>query len=269
MQNREMLTAKEATTAFKNAGLSETTFRKRVKDGIIERHIPEGRERGALYPKAQVVAAIENAAKEPKKVKTIQMQLKTATYGKATPQEMPEIAEVLKTFFSKINIEKRAEWIKRNPNVCSIIKSEDKIVGCAFIMPLEEQKITQILDSLIKPPTRPQDIAPTYEPGKHYTLYIRSVVVLQTVPKLQRRHWAAKLISEIIKEIIAMGEKGIIIDKIYAQTDTRYVEHLLKGLGFSQMVSPIGRKNFMLDIVTSGSMYAMQYKKALSLWLEE
>jgi N-acetylglutamate synthase-like GNAT family acetyltransferase len=135
-------------------------------------------------------------------------------------------------------------------------------------MPLEEQKIMQILHAPIKPPTRTQDIA-IYEPGKHYCLYIRSVVVLQSVSKAQRRHWAARLISELIREITNLGANGIIIDKIYAQTDTRHVEHLLKILGFTQIVSPTENKNFILDIATSGSVFAMQYKTALNLWLEE
>jgi N-acetylglutamate synthase-like GNAT family acetyltransferase len=181
---------------------------------------------------------------------------------------MPEIAELLETFFSRISIERRAAWIERNPDIASILRSEGKVVGCAFIMPLEEQKILHILNAQIKPPTRPQDIE-TYESGKHYFLYIRSVVVLQSVNKAQRRHWAARLISELIREIIGMGTRGIIIEKIYAQTDTRHVANLLKGLGFTSLVSTTENKNFVLDIATSGATYAMQYKKALNRWLEE
>ena len=259
-----MLTAKEATKAFRDAGLSENTFRKRVKDGLIERHIPEGRERGALYPKAQVLAAIEAAGKKHKMMKRI-IQLKPATFSKATVQDMPEIAELLLTFFSKISIEKRAKWIERNPDIAYILRSEDKIVGCAFIMPLEEQKIIQILESQIKPPTRPHEIA-IYEPEKHYHLYIRSVVVLQSVNKPQRKHWASRFISGLIGEIVKLGEKGIVIEKIYAQTDTNHTARLLKLLGFMQITSTIESKNFMLDINTSGATPAMRYKHALNAW---
>jgi len=126
----------------------------------------------------------------------------------------------------------------------------------------------QILNSPIKPPTRPQDIG-IYEPGKHYHLYIRSVVVLQSVSRPQRKYWAARLISELIKEIVGFGAKGIIIEKIYAQTDARRVEHLLKVLGFTQIISATESKNFVLDIATSGSIFVMRYKKALNMWLEE
>jgi N-acetylglutamate synthase-like GNAT family acetyltransferase len=262
-EQRDLMTSQEA----KQAGLSEATFHRRVNAGLIEGILPQGRHRGTMYPREQVLAAIAKKTKRSRKKKST-ISLKPATFGKATVQNMPEIGELLKTFFSKINIEKRAAWIERNPDICSILRSEGKIVGCAFIMPLEEQKIMQILNSEIKPPTRPHEIL-LYEPGKHYCLYIRSVVVLQSVSKLQRRYWAAKLIAGIIREIVKLGTMGIIVDKIYAQTDTKHVEHLLKVLGFTQLVSPVESKNFMLDIATSGSAYAMRYKKALNSWLEE
>lgn len=266
-ERHDLMTSQEAKQAFLRAGLSEATFHRRVNAGQIESILPEGRQRGAMYPRGQVLAAIGSKIKKSRKKKSA-INLKPTTFNKATIQDMPEIAALLETFFSRISIEKRAAWLERNSEIAYILRSEGKVVGCAFILPLEEQKIIQILNALIKPPTRPQDIS-IYEPGKHYYLYIRSVVVLQSVPKPQRKHWAARLISELVREIIELGTRGIIIDKIYAQTDTRRVEHLLKLLGFTQITSATESKNFVLDIVTSGSVFALQYKKALNRWLEE
>lgn len=266
-EQRDLMTSQEAKQAFLRAGLSEATFHRRVNAGQIEGILPEGRQRGAMYPREQVLAAIGKKIKKSGKEKNT-ISLKPTTFSKATAQDMPEIAALLETFFSRVSIEKRAAWIERNPEIAYILRSEGKVVGCAFILPLEEPKIMQILNSQVKPPTRPQDIG-IYEPGKHYYLYIRSVVILQSVSKIQRKHWAARLISELIKEIVELGAKGIIIEKFYTQTDTRRVEHLLKGLGFTQIISATESKNFMLDIATSGSVFAIQYKKALNSWFEE
>jgi N-acetylglutamate synthase-like GNAT family acetyltransferase len=266
-EQRDLMTSQEAKQAFLLAGLSEATFHRRVNTGQIESILPEGRQRGAFYPREQVLAALGKKIKKPGK-KTSTISLKPATFSKATIQDMPEIAALLETYFSRISIEKRAAWIERNPDIAYLLRSEGKVVGCAFILPLEEQKIMHILNSPIKPPTHPQDIG-IYEPGIHYHLYIRSVVVLQSVSKLQRKYWAARLISELIREVVELGAKGIIIEKIYAQTDTKRVEHLLKVLGFTQILSATESKNFMLDVATSGSVFAMQYKKALNMWLEE
>lgn len=267
LEERKLLTSKQAKEAFINAGLSETTLHRRVNSGDIEAVLPPGRQRGAYYPEDQVIKAINNSRKTQKKVKLTNI-LKPVSFGVASPDEMPKIGELLLTFFSKVNVEKRKKWIERNSEVCYVLRSEGEIVGCAFVMPLEEEKILKILNSEVKPPTRPNDIQ-LYEPGKHYCLYIRSVVVLQSVGKLQRRYWAARLISELVRELVNMGAKGIIVDKIYAQTDMRNVERLLKAIGFMQMVSPTTAKNFVLDIATSGSIYAMTYKRALDRWLEE
>jgi hypothetical protein len=266
MPQEDMLTAREATKAFRDAGLSETTFRKRVKDGKIEKHLPKGRERGALYPRDQVLAIIAETAKEPKRHPKPHFSLKPTTFTQATPQEMSEIALLLETFYTtKINIEKRAAWIERNSEIAYILRCEGKAVGCAFLMPLTQEKIMTILSREVKPPTRPGEIL-LYESGKTVHLYLRSVVVWQGASKKQRRYWAARLILGLAKAVIGLGARGVIIEKIYAQVDTKAAEQVLKRIGFMQITSATVWKNFMLDMTASGAELAMRYKKALTAW---
>jgi hypothetical protein len=94
------------------------------------------------------------------------------------------------------------------------------------------------------------------------------VVVLQFVSKAQRRHWAARLIAELRREIVNLGANGIIIDKMYAQMDTRRVKHLLKVLGFTQ-ISHQQRIKTSCSISPQAAPSSQQYKKALNKWLEE
>ena len=267
MQQEELLTAKEATKAFRDAGLSETTFRKRVKDGIIEKRMPEGRERGALYPKDQVIAAISEATKEPKKIKSIS-HLRHSTFSQATTQDMPEVATLLETLYeAKISAKKRALWIEKNPETAYILRSEGKIVGCAFIVPLEEKTILNSLNAEVKPAIQPNEIT-LYEPGNTVYLYLRSVGVVQkTVSKEQYRYWTAKLILGLAKTLTNLGTRGIIVKKIYAQGDTKHYQRALKLLGFVQIPSTsMLHKNFMLDISTCYEEIAIRYKRALNIW---
>src|SRR6267142_5948550 len=150
-EQRDLMTSQEAKQAFLRAGLSEATFHRRVNAGQIESVLPKGRQRGAMYPRDQVIAAINRTSKKHGGIKSAS-KVKPTTFSKATIEDMPEIAALLETFFSRVSVEKRAAWIERNPEVAYILRSEDKIIGCAFIMPLEEQKIIQILNSPIKPP---------------------------------------------------------------------------------------------------------------------
>lgn len=277
----KFLTYRQARDAFIHAGLSETTLSRRVGAGDITPIMPPGRQRGAMYPEDQVISAIKKSSKSLKidaeravqSVIAKRVTLKPATYGKATVEDIPAVGELLRTFFNVIHVDKRKAWIERNPQICSIVKSEGKIVACGFIMPIVEEKILKILNSRIKPPTRSQDIAPSYERGEqHYCVYLRSVVALQnkSVPRIQSRYWGAILIAGMIREVLNLGAMGVHIDRIYAQTDSRHIERLLTSLGFTQMVSPIPEnKNFVLDMLASNAKYADLYRKALSEWHDE
>ncbi len=264
----ELMTAQEAVQAFTAAGLSGPTFRRRVNEGRIDSILPEGRQRGALYPKSQVLATINEKPRKPKRRRKSTPSIKPSTFSLATPQDMIEIAPLLVSFYTpRIDPQKRAAWIERNPEVAFILRCEGEAVGCAFIMPLTEQKILEILSSQVKPPTRPHEIL-LYEPGKHTHLYVRAVGVLQTVSKEQRRHWAARFIKGLAKTIIDLGKKGIYIDKIYAQGDTKAGERALRSLGFAQidLNTPTTRKNYLLDVAQSGSVFVMRYKHVLNVW---
>ncbi len=265
---QELMTAQEAIQAFTLAGLSGPTFRRRVRSGHIESILPDGRQRGALYPRSQVLAAIHEKSKGMKRRRKSTSHIKPSTFSRATPQDMKEIAPLLVSFYAaRIDPQKRAAWIERNPEVAFILRCEGEAVGCAFVLPLPEQKILEIFSSQVKPPTRPHEILP-YEPGKHVHLYVRAVGVLQTVSKEQRRHWAARLIKELARAIINLGERGIYIDKIYAQGDTKAGERALRALGFTQidLHTPTTRKNYVLDVAQSGSSFAMRYKHVLDVW---
>ena len=135
-EQRDLMTSQEAKQAFLRAGLSEATFHRRVNAGLIEGILPPGRQRGAMYPREQVLAAIGKNLKKPRKKKST-ISIKPTTFSNATIQDMPEMAALLETFFSRVSVEKRAAWIERNPEIAYILRSDGKVVGCAFVIPLE------------------------------------------------------------------------------------------------------------------------------------
>jgi hypothetical protein len=255
----ELITAQEAKKLFSQAGLSNATFYRYVQSKQIDSILPEGRQRGAKYKKSQVLAALGKHSITP------------SVFTQATIEDMPEIAVLLESFYHvKISVEKRGAWIKRNPKVTYILRNNGQLIGCGTIMPLPEEKILQILTTQVKPPTLPHEI-PLYEPGEHYSLYVRACGVLQETDKRQRRHWAARLITGLVKAVIELGEMGIHIDRIYAQGDTKAGEKALKMLGFAQIELYVAtnRKNYMLDTEKSGSVFAARYRAALDEWREK
>jgi hypothetical protein len=267
MEQEELLTTREATKVFKDAGLSETTFRKRVKDGLIKGYMPEGRRRGALYQKEQVLAAASEATKKNLKIKS-NNYLQLTTFCPATTEDMTEVAMLLETLYkAKISAKKRMLWIEKNPEIAYILKSNDSIVGCAFILPLAEKTILNSLNAEVKPAIHPEEII-TYKTGNSVYLYLRSVGVIQeTVSSIQYRYWTARLILGLINKLTDLGSRGISVKKVYAQGDTKQYQRALKLLGFVQIpsTSPL-HKNYMLDISTCYEEISMRYKRAFNQW---
>ncbi len=271
-QQEEMVTARQAISMFRDAGLSEPTFRRRVRAGKIKGHLPEGRKRGALYPRDQVLTAIGEgisgkSAKPKKHMQRLRADLKPATFMKATPEDMPEIADLLEALFSaRPNVERWSAWIKRNTEIAYVLKSEGKIVGCGFVIPLREEKILSILAQEATPVTNPDEIL-LYEPGASVCLYVRSIGVIQTgVGSMQKKYWAEKLILGLTKAMIGLGARGVVIEKIYGRSDTRAGEHAMRSMGFTQIPTTTSHKNFMIDVTISGLESIVRYKKALDTW---
>ena len=268
----EWLTAQEAIDAFRSVGLSEPTFRRRVREKKIQQYLPEGRKRGALYPKRQVLAALEEAApsnvsRTEKKQKHRHTDIKPTIFTLATPQDMPEIADLLETLFDgRPNIEWWSAWMRRNPEIGYILRSEGRIVGCGFIFPLTEEKIQSILSEEVTPSTHPDEIL-LYEPGTSVNLYTRSIGVLQQgVSVKQRNYWAERLILGLTRIVISLGDRGIWINKIYGRSDTKAGEHTMRMMGFTQIPTVTSHKNFVIDVSTSGLEVILRYKKRLNNW---
>lgn len=259
------MTAQEARDAFKNAGLSPATFHRRVNEGMIESFLPQGRQRGALYPRNQVLAAIgQKSAK--KFIRPNRLKTTTTTY--ATAEDMSEIALLLETLYGvKVSAFKRRAWVQKNAEIVHVLWSEGHIVGCAFLLPMEEETILNSLNSEVKPLISPDQIL-TYAPGKTTCcLYLRSAGIMHAVSREQYHYWTAMLILRIIHSIINLGERGVAVNKIYAQGDAKHYQRALKLLGFVQIASPsVIHKNYMFDIATSYERSAVLYKQALNTW---
>lgn len=263
---KDLMTAQEARDAFRNAGLSPATFHRRVNEGMIESFLPQGRQRGALYPRQQVLAAIgQRSAKKATKPGTSRLKHTISTYAMA--EDMSETALLLETLYGvKVSAKKRRAWIEKNPETVHILRAEGRIVGCAFLLPMVESAILNSLNSEVKPAVSTDEIF-SYTSGTRCCLYLRSAGIMHAVSREQYHYWTAMLILRIIRSIIDLGKKGVTVDKVYAQGDAKHYQRALKLLGFTQIASTSAlHKNFMLDISLSHERSAVLYKQALNTW---
>ena len=67
----------------------------------------------------------------------------------------------------------------------------------------------------------------------------------------------------ILKTLIDLGRQGIILKTIAARSSKPGGIRLLRGIGFTELLSNTDRKNFMIDVEKSGIKEIVEYKQAL------
>jgi hypothetical protein len=267
----KFVTRKEAVRLFSNIGLSEASFDRIASINKIEKRIPDGKQRGALYNLDQVNSVVKAHVerKQGKKRKTPNVSVRShVTFRRMDIGDMPVVADILHELFEGYpDIPQWQERMRANPEIGYIVLDDDVIVGCGFIMPHTEERILAIFPLEATPITYPHEILP-YEPGKHVCLYLRSVGVKQNnVPTEKRKVWAQVLIIGLLKEIVKLGSRGIIVDRIYGRSDTFQGERMLHRLGFTRLTTITSHENFVIDVEPSGITFVKQYKKELAKYI--
>lgn len=255
----ELVTAKQAEEIFEKHGLSKATFRRRVDSGSIDKIMEDGKLRGALYPRSQVLSATRKKA----------VSITPAIAYQAVPDDMEDIAPVLNQLFGGYpDIPRWQSWMQANPQVGFLVRTQEKVVGCGFLLPLAEEHILSILEREVTLPTKGSDVLP-YKVGERYCVYARSIGVLQEgIPKDERKYWAGILLKKMLSSVIALGNEGIILDKIYGRSDTPAGERTMRAIGMTQLRTTTSHQNFVIDVENSGLPMVVKYRGKLTVWLQ-
>lgn len=245
MKTEEYYTSAEAVARFIEEGLSETTFRRRVKEGTVKGELPEGRLRGAFYPKAQVEDAIKQSRKKPEIDSASKEEGKSETDW-AGSGDLPYLLAYnyeLQGPENTVDISVTHTWWKKNPFMVRILfdsKDRRNIWGEITIMPMEEETNFRLLrKEMQKGDIRPEYIQ-VYEPGREYHGYVASA----TVRPEHRGHFR-KLIRSIL-EYWCEQYPDMRLTKLYAYAGSDEDLDLIKHLFFSPRYD-IGRGAFELD----------------------
>lgn len=239
MQN--FITSKEAVKLFLDAGISESTFRRKVRDNEIETKMPEGRQRGALYSKSQILEIIRQ---EKKATPTIEHGIGATDWCKES--DLPYLLAFDLEMYgieNTVDISITHKWWKKNPNACLVLfNSQDRreVWGGITIMPMEEETILKLLRGDIEERDITADDILAYEPGKQYYGYIASAVV-----KPEHRASFVKLIWTVF-DFWCDNYPDIQIKKLYAYAISDHGYDLIKKLFFSPRYD-IGENAYELE----------------------
>lgn len=249
-----LYTAKEAREKL---GVTDDKFQYMVRTGLIKKIILPGRKYGVYaQPEVNRLASAINATLE-------QYTKDENLFEMATQADLPEIIAMCSRNVPRVTpIEKQRAWMKRNPEAYYTLRENGEVVAYACIFPVEFNWLKKVLKDEVRMGEVPLEEIHPFTPTNQLNLYIRDLIVDQTVGKEKAAHHAQRMIAELAHIIAKLGERGIDIKAIYALATSPQGNQLARKLGLRAMTE--------LDNQTEGYMpYEIIVSKANSPLINE
>ncbi len=257
-------TAKEAREIL---GMTHSALLNQVTAGNLQRIIPPGKRQG-VYLKEEVdqlrremdTWLLARRATKPE----------PTHFVRATIEDLPAAVALADSVFDgrrTIPVEKRIEWLQKNPDIDYLLKQDEHIVGYLTLVPLSPQTIDDLLNQRrFARDLTAADILP-YVPGTPVDIYGMAIGVFPGVSRNQKREWGARLIMGARSVIIGLGERGISIRSFKTHSTKPDGIRLMRHLGFTETTSNVpGMRDFVIDVASSGLPFLAEYKDALRRW---
>lgn len=227
MTEQELYTSEEAVKEFLKAGFSETTFRRKVREGAISRILPEGRIRGALYPVKQVQQAIQQS-RGTLRDKSRKENLPDVILDWVKPEDVPSGLALDQIVYHEMflaDAEVYMAWRRKNPKISmAAFDAKDRRTRYGYIglIPLPEHIILDVLRGKKDEKEITPDEILTYEEPGEYTLLANSAVIHPDYPEMANliiraimQYWIDQYPEKRIKRIYAQAvtEQGRILAK--------------------------------------------------------
>src|SRR5258708_18149837 len=136
---------------------------------------------------------------------------------------MPLAVAIADAVFGGVNtipVEKRVEWLKKNPDIDYLLKQDGQFVGYITLVPLALETIEDLLlkRRLAKELTGDDILA--YVPGQAVNLYCMAIGARPGVSKGQKREWGAALLRGTQDVLADLGRRGVVLRSLRAHSST-------------------------------------------------
>jgi hypothetical protein len=255
---RNYYTAKEARERL---GVDKNRFHYLVRTERIRRFVPPGRQRG-YYLKTE----IDRLARELLAFVTYDEQAGIQVRHARTEEELLQEHELATLLFGSAvhSLETRRAWLARNPDLDLIVVDHGQVVGFLNLLPCREPVIEAFIQGHIRGwDIKPEDVLP-FEPGKELSCIIMGMATTPDVQPSRRAIYGARLISGLMSFLEELARKSVVISKFYATSATPTGIAILRHAGFHEINRIGNRIAFRLDITTSDSPLATEYRHILS-----
>lgn len=241
--------------------ISDGLLRTYVEKGLVRRFVPSGRSQG-FYDQEDV----RRLAKSLDNFPVSGMNEHKEQFCQASEADIPGAVRILiDVFGGSDTTEKRVAWLRKNPETCFVVKSDQLVTGVVFLLPLTAQKIERIFADPTSSTTRSiaVDDIQVYRPELPVQMYIASLAAKPGVDATAKRTRGALLLRGLFAHLVDLGRRGIIIETVVGRSDTLDGINLLKKMGFTEIEPQGENRNFVIEVRRSGVPFIMQYKSAL------
>ncbi|HEU5384203.1 MAG TPA: hypothetical protein VFV38_53095 [Ktedonobacteraceae bacterium] len=167
----------------------------------------------------------------------------------------------------------KRKWLEANDESDYHVYHNNKLVAFLYLVPLRKEIIEPFIQGKIPwKDINPQRDIENYEPGKVVDLFVQGIASDPDVDETTRTHYMFMLLRGAGNELKKLGRRGVIIDKIYARSQTPTGIAMALHVGMSEY-KPLPRTGklvrFVLDVETSNTYLVQRYKEGLEEWEKE
>ncbi|MBA2287622.1 MAG: hypothetical protein H0W02_19270 [Ktedonobacteraceae bacterium] len=248
-----------AGEAIKRLGMPKTTFHHYVRIGKIKKKTPYGRSEG-YYEKTYI-----DKMAEASQLYAIQYADDPATFSVATSEDAQGVYDVMVSLWGTLNVtpvQTRLEWYKINPEIDYVVKQDNIVVGYLTIKPYKHEVMQKLISGeILAKEVKPDDLLP-FTPGVPLECLVATAV---RAGVYEPKKYGMRLVAGAIEVFKGFAQRGVVIAKLYANSETPDGIRLCKGLGFEDISTEPNKtpRRFMLDLKTSKTPFAAEYKQIL------
>lgn len=252
----------EATARLR---ISDSLLSRYVLDGKIRRYVPHGRTYG--FYNEDDVKILEGVSTA---FPGVEHQKHRSFFAIARRSDIPAIAKIdhdaIHPQDDQYNNGFFLRWQQRNPETLFALRDIDgAVVGFVSILPLTHSALDRVVRGEISLTDLVDEDIPLFAVGAIIHLYVVAMAVDPKFPIKIRHEYGAALLAGFFSFILALAERGVIIETATARSHTQDGIKLMRRLGLPWLISPVpGIELFSVRVAESGLPFLRKYSAKLA-----
>ena len=251
--------------------ISDSILSRYVKQGKVRKHVPHGRTYG--FYNEEDVKVLENVRTGFPDIK--QRQEHRSFFAIAKRSDIPAIAKIdhdaIHPEDDLYNEKPLLRWQQRNPETLFSLRDlNGTIIGFISILPLTRSALDHVIRGELTLTNVADEDIPLFATGATIHLYVVALAVDPSLPVKVRHEYGAALLHGLFAFLLALADRGVIIETITARSHTQDGIKLMRRLGLPWLISPVSDMElFSVVVAESGMPFLRTYSAKLAEALKQ